>query len=88
MSDKVCKILLRPSTGRVEDSYPKLIKGSENKPCGTKKCPLHRGMQGAIGEVEVIGGKISALNYTLISTSTPQGSSSFMRASIVLGFEL
>ena len=53
-----------------------------------QKCPLHRGMQGAIGEVEVIGGNISALNYTLISTSTPQGSSSFMRASIVLGFEL
>ena len=50
-----------------------------------QKCPLHRGMQGAIGEVEVIGGKISALNYTLISTSTPQGSSSFMRGVDRLG---
>ena len=43
------------------------------------------GCKGLLGEVEVIGGKISALNYTLISTSTPQGSSSFMRGVDRLG---
>ena len=43
--------------------------------------------KGLLGKLEV-GGRFSAFNYTLISTSTPQGSSSFMRASIVLGFEL